>query len=199
MDMNSTPDELSDIAIIRQILDGNVNAFEILLERYQNYVAVIVTKHVPRDKVEEVTHETFVRAYKSLKTYKAKKPFANWLSTIAVRRCYDFWREHYKRAETPVSSISDDTQVWMDRLLSGQSRETFSGQTEQREASDLLQWIMERLSPEERTVLTLTYLEEYSVAEAAEVLGWSVPNVKIRAFRARNKARKLLAKAKLDG
>lgn len=63
------------------------------------------------------------------------------------------------------------------------------------DAIDLLRWALDRLTPEERTILTLIHLEEYTAAEAAELLGWSVANVKIRAFRTRKKLRKIISKA----
>lgn len=193
--MNRAPNDFTEADIIRQVLEGNVDAFEFLLDRYQGHVSRIVLKHVPRDRVEEVAHETFVRAYQSLNTFKGKEPFKHWLSTIAVRCCYDFWREQYKHRETPVSSVSQDCQKWMDTLLSGRSQESFAQHDQRREALSFLRWALDQLSPQDRTVLTLTYLEEYSVAEAAKLLGWSVPNVKIRSHRAKKKLRKILSEA----
>ncbi len=61
-----------------------------------------------------------------------------------------------------------------------------------REAEDLLRWALDKLSATDRMVVTLTHLEERPVAEAAELLGMSVPNVKVRAFRARKKLREIL-------
>jgi RNA polymerase sigma-70 factor, ECF subfamily len=57
----------------------------------------------------------------------------------------------------------------------------------------MLDWAMDRLSPEDRMVVELIYLEGLSGKEAADLLGWSVANVKVRAFRSRNKLRKLLS------
>jgi len=61
------------------------------------------------------------------------------------------------------------------------------------EAKDLLQWALGRLSAKERTVLTLTLLNGYSMAEAAELMGWSVISIKVQAHRSRKKLRKILA------
>jgi len=197
--MNNTSDEFDESAVIRQIVNGNVNAFELILNHYQGFVTNIVLKHVPQDRVHEVAHETFVQAYKSLKTFKAKKPFSHWLSTIAVRSCYNFWREHYKHREEPLSSMSEDCQRWMDTALSKESYELFEEQAQKQEALGLLYWALDRLSPEDRTVLTLNYLEEYTIMETAELLGWSVPNVKVRSFRARKKLRAILSKVMSEG
>lgn len=183
----------SDAEVIREILDGNVNAFEILMERYQGYVAGVVTKHVPRDRIEETAHESFVRAFRSLESFRAKTPFKHWLATIAVRCCHDFWRRHYRRRETTVGSISEEGLEWIQGLLVDGSTHDSKGHYQNPEALQVLRWAMEGLSAEDRTVLTLVHLEEYTTAEAAKLLRWSVPKVKIRAHRARKKLRKTLS------
>jgi RNA polymerase sigma-70 factor (ECF subfamily) len=193
--MHEARNEESDAVVIREVLGGNVNAFELLMDRYQGYVAGIVTKHVPRDRIQEVAHETFVRAYRSLETFEARTPFKHWLSRIAVRSCYDFWRQHYRNREVPMSSIPEEAQPWIESLLANRSDGFPRVNDHRREAMSLLRWAMDRLSAEDRMVLTLVHLEERTTAEAADLLRWSVPKVKIRAHRARKKLRKALADA----
>ncbi len=186
--MSQTP---LDRTIIGDILNGNINAFELLLDQYQNHVFQIVKKHVPRQNVPEVAQETFVRAFQSLGNFRERRPFKHWLAKIAVRCCYDFWREHYRNREVPVSAISDDCRMWMENILADQSQEE---EKERQEARELLERALGQLSPPDRTVLTLTYLDEYPVAEAAKLLGWSIINVKVRSYRARKKLRKVIEK-----
>lgn len=193
--MHEVRNQTSDADVIREILAGDVNAFELLMDRYQGYVSGVVTKHVPREGIEEVAHETFVRAYRSLRTFRGETPFKNWLSSIAVRCCYDFWRARYRNRETPVSSITGEALHWIEGLLAEGS---VDGNPQRREALAVLRWAMDRLSPEDRMVLTLVYLEEHTTAEAAQLLRWSVPKVKIRAYRARKKLRKTLSKVLPD-
>ena len=193
--MEDVRNDRSDADVIREILEGNVNDFELLMDRYHGYVAGIVTKHVPRDRVQEIAHETFVRTYRSLKTFKAKTPFKHWLARITVRCCQDFWRQHYRRKETPISSISEDGWEWIQALLVDGSAEASDGYARNPEALRVLRWAMQGLSAEDRTVLTFVHLDEYTTAEAAELLRWSVPKVKIRAYRARKKLRKTLSDA----
>ena len=193
--MHEVQNEHSDNDVIREILEGNVDAFEILMGRYQGYVSGIATKHVPSDRIQEVAHETFVRVYRSLGTFRAKTPFKHWLARITVRCCYDYWRAHYRNRETPVGSISEEGQEWLQSLLVDGTVESRGGVGSHREALRVLRWAMERLSAEDRMVLTLIHLEEYTTAEAAAFLRWSVPKVKIRAYRARKKLRKTLSNA----
>jgi RNA polymerase sigma-70 factor (ECF subfamily) len=193
--MSDVQNENSDTDVIREVLAGNVDAFARLMDRYQGYVFGIVTKKVPRERVQEVSHETFIRAYRSLRTFKAKTPLRHWLARIAVRCCYDYWREHYRNRETPISSIAEDGREWIRGLLVDGSVESPGDYNRRRQALSVLRWAMERLSAEDRMVLTLVYLEEYTTAEAAELLEWSIAKVKIRAHRARKKLRKTLSEA----
>jgi RNA polymerase sigma-70 factor (ECF subfamily) len=185
---NSIPD---DASVINNTLRGNINSFEILIDRYQDHVSRIVRNHVPRDEAPEVAHDTFVRAYQSLGGFKGTGPFKHWLAKIAIRCCHDFWRSYYQNRGNLAGPLPDDCRDWVDHLVSDQAA---AREAEKVEARDLLQWAMGHLSASERTVLTLTHLNEYSAAEAAELLDWSVIRIKVQAHRARKKLRKILAK-----
>ena len=187
---------LTDTEIIRQVLDGKINAFELLLERYQQHVLRIVKKHVPFDLVEEVAHDVFVRVYQALPSCKQPERFPQWLSAVAVRTCYDFWRERYRKREVPMSSLSEQQQRWVDRVISTQSQEAQARHDKDQDGHEALCWALSKLSAEDRMVVELVHLEGYSHKDAANFLGWSVTNVKIRAFRARKQLHKLLTREK---
>lgn len=189
----------SDAEIVRQILDGNVNAFESLLVRYRTLVLKIVKKHVPYDDVEETTQDAFVRAYQSLPTFEGKSDFSRWLSSITVRTCYDYWRKTYRSREVPMSTLTEKHQNWLEEVMSGESEQSLNEDGIQREARELLDWALAKLAPEDRMVLELVYLEGLTVKEAATLLGWSMANVKIRSFRSRKKLEKLLRGLKQQG
>jgi len=184
-----------DLEIIRRVLHGEIDRFAELIARYQQHVTRIVNRHVPSDRVAEVAHDVFVRAYTSLSSFSAQTPFEHWLSRIAVRTCYDFWRTR-RREELPVSALTTEHQSWMDHVLAAESDDQFREQSRKREAAELLQWALGHLSAENRLVLTLVHLDGYSVREAADLLGWSVVNVKVRAHRARQLLRTLLLERK---
>jgi RNA polymerase sigma-70 factor (ECF subfamily) len=187
-----------DSDVIREVLGGNVNAFEQLVARYQDTVCAIVTKKVPREDIEEVAHEVFVRAYRSLGTFRAKTPFKNWLAGIAVRCCCDFWRQRYRNRETPADPLAEDGKEWVRGLLVDGFAQSSGDAARSGQALRVLRRAMERLSAEDRMVVTLIHLEEYTTSEAAELLRWSVAKVKIRAYRARKKLRKALSEVVPD-
>jgi len=189
--MNFPDNVADDASVINNILEGNINSFEILMDRYQEHVSRIVRNHVPRDYAPEVAHDTFVQAYQSLGGFKGTGPFKHWLAKIAVRCCHDFWRSYYQKQGNLVGPLPDDCRNWVDHFLADQSPERDADRVE---ARDLLQWALGQLSAAERTVLTLTHLNEYSVAEAAKLLDRSVIRIKVQSHRARKKLRKILAK-----
>lgn len=194
MAISSDRDTLSDEEIVRNVASGDVNAFEILLTRHKNHIGAIVGRHIPANHVEETAHDVLVRAYRSLPSFRHESSFKHWLSRIAVRTCYDFWRKRYRSKDIPVSSLSEDHAIFLDRLMSAESITVSLEKSEKSEAKALLHWALNHLTPEDRMVIELVHLEEYSCKEAAEFLGWSVANVKIRSFRARKKLRTLLTK-----
>jgi len=87
--MQNDPIKSSDTEIVRRVLKGDVNAFESLLIRYKDTVLKIVKKHVPYNDVEETIQNVFLRTYQSLPSFKGESGFRQWLSSIAVRTCYD--------------------------------------------------------------------------------------------------------------
>jgi RNA polymerase sigma-70 factor (ECF subfamily) len=191
--MHNDSESLSDVDVIRRVIDGDVNAFEFLLKRYREHVLRIVSRHIPQHQVEETAQDVFVRVYQSLPTFGQKSGFKQWVSAIAVRTCHDFWRKHYRTREVPMSSLTEKHQEWLEKTVSDRSSESFFERGAQKEAGELLDWALDRLSPSDRMVLELIYLEGLSVKETAELLGWSTANVKIRSFRSRSKLKKLLS------
>jgi RNA polymerase sigma-70 factor (ECF subfamily) len=189
----------SDEEIVRQVLGGNVNAFESVILRHRVLVLTIVKKHVPEDAVEETAQEAFVRAYQSLPTFKGTGAFSQWLSSIVVRTCYDYWRKAYRSREIPMSALNEKHAQWLEEVISQMPEEAPDEREPQMEAREILNWALGKLSAGNRMVLELVYLEGCSVKEAAELLGWSKANVKVRSFRARMKLEKLLSKVKEQG
>ncbi len=180
-----------DEELLRRIGRGEIDHFADLISRYQKHVIRIVSRRVPTDRVDEIAHDVFVRAYIGLSQFSRSVAFEHWLAGIAVRTCYDFWRMR-KGEALPVSALTTEHQQWMDRVLASQSDDQFCEQARRREAAEVLEWALEQLSPENRAVLTLVHLEGYSVREAAQLLGWSIINVKVRAHRARHALRTIL-------
>ncbi len=157
--MTDDSSKLSDTDIINRIIQGDVNVFEELLKRYQHHVLRIVKKHIPSIHIEEMAQEVFVRAYQGLPTVKKKKKFKQWVSAVATRTCYDFWRRQYRSREIPMSDLTERHREWLDAAISDESDQAFDDRGRQKEACEVLDWALGKLSPEDRMVFELVYLE----------------------------------------
>jgi len=193
MNSNTTQTD-TDMEIVRRVVNGDTEAFGKLIERYKHHVLTIVKRHAPYDRVEELTQEVFVGAFQSLPKFKKAGSFKSWLSAIAVRRCYDFWRKQYRSMEVSMSTLDRDHGQWLEQAIADQSDNAWQDYGRRHEARQVLDWALAKLGPEDRIVLELVYLEGLSVKEAAQQLGWSVANVKVRSFRSRKKLHQLLLK-----
>lgn len=133
-----------------------------------------------------------MKAFSGMKGYRAEMPLQHWLSRIAMNTCYD----HLRR-------IKREKQIFQPALPAGVMLENFSalddaGAWRKEESRLFAEQILSRLPAADRLVLTLMVLEEMSSAEVAKATGWSIANVKIRAFRARSRIRKLLGQANAE-
>ncbi len=190
--MENEKDNIPDLVIIERVLKGETEIFEVLMDRYAGLVLMVLKKHLPPDQIEETAQEVFVRAYQSLKNFKGQSEFPHWLSVISVRTSYDYWRKHYRNRETPMSTLPESHRMWLENSVSDNPLHSISDRSSQKEAQEVLEWVLADLSAEDRMVIELVYLQELSGKEAAELLGWSVANVKVRSFRARKKLEKKL-------
>lgn len=172
--------EASDIAAARS---GDEEAFRRIVERYQSALANQLRRFSPNPAVvEDLVHDTFVEAFLSLSSFKGKSPFEHWLRKLAVRSGYRYWKKN-AREQRLREQLHDEQSS-----LPACSEDPASAI----EASEQLHAMMSKLAPRDRLVLTLLYWDERSVAEAAELAGWTQSMVKVQAYRARNRLKKLL-------
>jgi RNA polymerase sigma-70 factor (ECF subfamily) len=171
---------------IHACLDGDEAAFGRLIDRHQRRIAAQMSR-LCRDPMvcEELVQDVFVKAYFSLSGYRGEGAFSHWLSRIASRVACDYCRRASHRP-TPLP-----LEEW-DQL----KREPQS--VDATKASAMLQTLLAQLGPEDRLVLTMIYFEECSTEEIAERTGWNPGAVRMRASRAREKLREIVAKAKLS-
>ena len=107
-----------------------------------------------------------------------------------MRTCYDFLRGHQRNRERSFSELSEPEQDWLERFVSESPADGHDASA----ACQLVERILSAMSAPARLVITLQEIEGRSVKEIAALTGWSIPLVKVRAFRARAEMRKCLAK-----
>ena len=181
--------EPTDAELIAAVLGGDSASFEPLILKYQPRVFATARRYARREsEVEDIVQEVFIKAFQKLGGFRAEAPFEHWLMRLAVRTCYDFLRGHKRNRETAFSELTEPETDWLDRFVIQPD-----GAEEDAEAArQLVDKILSRLSPAARMVITLQEIEGRPVKEIAAITGWSVPLVKVRAFRARAEMRKIL-------
>lgn len=185
----------SDAALIAAVLKGSTARFESLVQKYSPRLFATARRYARREsEVEDIVQEIWAKAYAHLATFRGDAPFEHWLMRLAVRICYDFLRKHQRNRETTFTELTEPESDWLDRHIAGSG-----GDPEQASAAKLLvERLLSQLSPPARLVITLLELEERSVKEISRLTGWSIPLVKVRAFRARAEMKKLLARIAKD-
>jgi RNA polymerase sigma-70 factor (ECF subfamily) len=182
--------EPSEADLIAAARHGDTAAFEPLVRKYQPRVFATARRYARREsEVEDIVQEVFIKAFQKLEGFRGEAPFEHWLMRLAVRTCYDFLRSHQRNRETSFTELSDPETEWLDRFVA----QPQSASEDAEAARQLVQSVLSRLSPAARLVITLLEIEERPVKEIAQLTGWSVPLVKVRAFRARAEMRKVLA------
>ena len=183
--------EPGDAELIAAVLEGDPASFEPLVARYTPRLFATARRYARReDEVEDIVQEIWTKAYQKLASFRGEAPFEHWLMRLAVRTCYDFLRAHQRNREQSFSELSEPETDWLD----GYVADPDSASETAAAARELVEKVLAELSPPARLIITLLEIEERSVKEIAELTGWSVPLVKVRAFRARAEMRKRLAK-----
>ena len=179
-----------EIKLIARAKCGDLKAFEILYGMYKGPIfrtGMAVTGD--RLAAEEILQETFLRAFKHLHNIREGVSLSPWLYRIAVNLAYD-WATQHRRWQVALDGI-------IEQLIS--PAVTSPEQSlEERELYELVYEAIDKLEPRQRVTLVLFYLQEFSLAEIAEVMECPVGTVKSRLYHAReNLRRELLADQRL--
>jgi RNA polymerase sigma-70 factor (ECF subfamily) len=187
--------ERTEAELIGAVLQGDAASFEPLIEKYSPRVFATARRYARREsEVEDIVQEIWLKAYQRLAGFRRDAPFEHWLMRLAVRTCYDFLRSHQRNREDSFSELTGPEEEWLDRFMSRPE----DADEQAAAARQLVERVLEQLSPTARLVITLLEIEDRSVKEIARLTGWSVPLVKVRAFRARAEMRKVLARIPKD-
>ena len=150
-----------DAKNIQRVLEGETEAFAGLLERYEGKVYSLVVRLVGIEaEAEEVTQDAFVQAYTHLADFRAEADFSSWLYRIA----YNVALMHLRRRRVETMPIDERL---VDSVTDEMADSTLSETTEMRIA--LIEEALKRLSPEDRTAVTLFYFEERSTREIIQL------------------------------
>ncbi|MEZ6116506.1 MAG: RNA polymerase sigma factor [Pirellulaceae bacterium] len=173
-------DDASERRIIQAVLAGDQNQYRVIVQRHQQAIATQM-RRFSRDPllIEELVQEVFVEAFLSLHTFRQRSPLLHWLRRIAVRIGYRFWTKQSRQKNDNVDLSSVEEYLATNEPSADWAEEKLGN-------------VLAHLKPRDRLVLTLLYWDECSIAEAADLTGWSQTLVKVQAHRARQRLKKML-------
>ena len=177
----------NEIQLIKDVLAGDDTAFNTLVHKYQKSIHAFVWKKIGDFHfAEEITQDTFLKAFTNLSTLKNLSQFARWLYTIANRLCIN-WLQRNKSTvqsveETPASEIEKSSYTH----YALEQRERAATEARYQRVENLL----EKLPENVQKVMTLYYLGEMNTKEISKFLGVSVNTVTSRLQRARKRLQK---------
>jgi RNA polymerase sigma-70 factor (ECF subfamily) len=185
--------EISDAAVVAQVLAGEKDSFRLLVDRHTRSIYSVAYRMTGNGQdAEEIVQETFLRAYKSLQRFELRSSFATWLYRIAVNRCLDFLKakkmtDSYQISDNPAAD-ENERQVQVAANDPGPDRLLLSG-----EAGQKISRAINLLSPMERVAFTMRHMEGCSIEEISKALNVRASAAKNSIFRAVQKIRQELA------
>lgn len=175
---------VNDQHYINQIIEGNSKAFEVLVDRYKNFVFTLAHKMMKdREEAEEVAQDTFIKVYRSINKYKGEAKFSTWVYKITYNTCLDRLK---KRKEKNVVYIEDFSETELRAI--GNTLDNIDEKDRNQKIQDCLHLLLS----EEAFLLTLYYFDGQSIEEISKVMDTNANNIKIKLFRTRKKITSLL-------
>ena len=170
---------------INQVLEGNTNAFGVLVDQYKDLVFTLALRMLKnREEAEEVSQDTFIKIFKSLKKFKGDSKFSTWIYKVTYNTCLDRLKKNKRQQQ--VDSIDEFTEKHV---------YTIDNALENMVEAERLQAIQECISllpSEDGFLVTLYYFEEQSLAEISKIISISANHVKVKLFRSRQKLARIL-------
>lgn len=177
--------KVEDQFYINKVLNGDVNSFSILVDRYKDLIFTIAIRMLKnREEAEEVAQDIFVKIFKSLSKFKGDSKFSTWIYKIAYNTCLDVLKKYNKQ----------NNFIPIDEYLEKQipELENIFDTLVLKEQQVIIQKCLSLLSYEESILLTLYYYEDQSLEEIAKVLNINQNNAKVKLFRIRKKFESIL-------
>ena len=178
---------MTDAAVVRRVLEGDVDAFAILVDRYSDRYARFAVHMVGnREDAEEALQDAFVRAYRSLGQYREQERFSAWLYQILVNQC---------RTAVAKRRRLDGTFPDVDPATLDVADGSIPHAAEGLPLRDRLDRALAQLPPDQREAVVLKYTQDLSYEDMAAITGAGVSALKMRVKRAFARLRELLEEA----
>ncbi|MDQ6576553.1 RNA polymerase sigma factor RpoE [Haemophilus parahaemolyticus] len=176
-------EQITDQELVEKAQQGDKKAFNLLVVRYQNRVAGLLTRYVSRDDIPDIVQESFIKAYRSLASFRGESAFYTWLYRIAVNTAKNHLTALGRRP--PKEDILAEDAESYDAGTQLREADTPEHLVLSNELKRVVFETIENLPEELKMAITLREIEGLSYEEIAEVMSCPVGTVRSRIFRAR--------------
>ena len=176
-------EQLTDQALVERVRQGDKKAFNLLVSRYQNKVAGLLTRYISPNDIPDVVQESFIKAYRSIGSFRGDSAFYTWLYRIAVNTAKNYLTAQGRRppSEDILAEDAESYDVGTNlRVVDTPENEMLSN-----ELKNIVFDTIKGLQEDLRTAITLREIEGLSYEEIAEIMDCPVGTVRSRIFRAR--------------
>ena len=175
----------NDHILINQIIEGDTNAFAVLVDRYKDLVFTLALRMLKnREEAEEVAQDAFIKTYKSLEKFKGDSKFSTWLYRVAYNTCLDRIKKNKKHIHNiEINEFTAHQVFTIDNALD---------HMELKERDEAIQRCIHLLPSEDSFLLTLYYFDDLSLDEISKITGITSNAIKVKLFRSRKKLATIL-------
>lgn len=181
--------------LIKRIKIGDENAFAELVETHQKMVFNVALRYVRNyDDASDITQEVFIKAYRSIDSFKGKAQISTWLYRITVNFCTDFARKNKLYYKNTVELESENEEGELTELPLPDMSYNPESKLESKELHDALLMAIDSLPKDARDIIIMRDINDMSYNEIADALGIELGTVRSRLARARMRLRNKLVK-----
>jgi RNA polymerase sigma-70 factor (ECF subfamily) len=175
-------ESITDQVLVARAQQGDQQAFNWLVIRYQHKLATLLSRYVASSEVADIAQETFIKAYRALPNFRADSSFYTWLYRIAINTAKNHWAAQGRRPATDALQDVTDQEASFDKLQDIANPEQLMLSEE---LGKVISQAIDSLSEELKLAITLREIDGLSYDEIAVIMGCPVGTVRSRIFRAR--------------
>ena len=182
---------------LARVREQDQEAARSLVEFLYPTVIRIVRNNLPRRAdAEDLAQDIFLKMFEKLDQFRGEVPIEHWVSRIATNLCLNAIRSRKSRPEWRMADLTEEQAEALEAATTAEAEEPHPAHL--MGARELVELLLESLSPKDRMVIRMLEMEERSVNEVSELTGWSAAVIRVRAFRARRRLNKRFAQLRKE-
>jgi len=194
---------MKDADLIDRFVDGDVEAFNTLVWRWQKPIFNFILRYIGnRDEAEDLTQQVFVRAYRNLPKLKKRGSFSTWIHQIAANLSRDLIKQRRRRSSVSLDNLQEtrsyDFAANANLTLLADAPEHPDKIVSRNQLRDILEKAMQEIPEEQRIVIIMKEYQGLKFTEIAEALDAPLNTVKSRLYYGLTALRKILNKWQID-